>query len=354
MSKEAARAAVQPPSVNVKGLKERKILQVELFRRDSQLRNFAQLRERLVAAGQDANAMYRKIEARRDIVAAELKKITPKLVRPANAAALAINPTRSVLSLPIAPPRLNNSGLGSIFGFGYSGSVQMGPAAEGVDTFEGGKYPASGDIYTVALSDAGGITFDGDLSVGPAEIDPNLYDPSLDYFWIHNWSYLIPFPAASILSTFAYSFDVYVQAALNFSGGEGTIYSFISVGETANLQAGEQVVVNTDAGWPLVADMTQSRQYYNGHYGYMYGDSTVQRSFEVGAGQTPGVAVVLGVICAMSMMSEVYLNFPGLGEGYITPGGLSENGLGLVNFHYQPRFIENPFPSIGAIGGSAV
>jgi len=346
MSKEANRSAIQPPVVNLKGLRERKILQAELMRRDSQLQNFAALRERLTANGQDANAMYKKIEARRTKVAAELNRLTPAQTRRAGAAIpSAVRAGQSVLSLPIAAARFNdNVGLGSIFGFGYSGSVQMGRATEGINEVAQGKYPSSGDIYTVVLSDVGGITFDGDLNVGPDEA--NQFDPTEDYFWIHNWSYLIPFPAATFNSNFSYSFNVYVQAALNFAGGQGTLYSFISVGETANLQPGQQLAVDTDAGWPLVADLTQEQGYYNGHYGFLSGQATVQRSFEVGGGQTPGV--VVGVICGLSMMSRVYLNFPGAGEGYITPNGAPENAPGVVNFHYQPTWAFAPVRQSGA------
>src|SRR5580704_8503671 len=102
MSQDAKKSS-RPPAVNVKGLQELKLLQAELLAHDGQLRNFAPLRDRLASSGRDANAMYRKIEARRDQVMAELKKLTPAPVRPAPGTGSILRPGGSILSLPIAP-----------------------------------------------------------------------------------------------------------------------------------------------------------------------------------------------------------------------------------------------------------
>jgi hypothetical protein len=339
MSNDDTRSA-PPPGVNLKGFQELKLLQAELLVHDSQLQNFSALRERLVASGQDANAKYRQIEARRDHVMAELKKLTPAPVRPATAAASVqpLRPGGSLLSLPIAPVRFIPP-IGPWFG--YSGTLQMGRASEGVGVVPQGPYPISGYIYTVALDDTGGITFYGDLAVGPQELPQNQYDPSLNYFWLQNWTYLIPFPAPVVESTFTYSFDVFVLAGIFRAGGYVTLYSFVSVGETANF-VGQDVVVNTDAGWPLVADLTQPNlangSLFNGTYGSVQGQLEVQRSFVVAGGQVPAVALVVGVISAQSMMSEVSLAFGEDANSYISPGSYTKAGYpGFVNFRYDPK-----------------
>ncbi len=346
MSNDATRST-RPRVVNLQGFQERKLLQAELMGHDSQLRNFTPLRDRLVASGQDANTIYRQIQSRRDQVMDELKKLTPAPVRPDPGLGPVLRPGGSVLALPIAPVRF----LPPYYGpwFGYSGTVQMGRGYEGTVVNAQGKYPSSGSIYTVALNDTGGITFDGDLTVGPQEIPENQYDPTLQYFWLRNWTYFIPFPAPVVTSTFTYSLDVFVLADLFLLSGPATLMSFISVGEVANF-VGDDIEANTDAGWPLVADLTQpdlaNGSLYNGAYGSVQGQVTVQRSFGVKAGQVPAVAVVLGVVSSQSMQSEVRLDFASLGDSYISPGSFTrDNSPGIVHFNYNPRpVVVGPLP----------
>jgi hypothetical protein len=368
MSKRAPQSA-GPPVANPKGFQERKLLQVELMGHDSQLRSFTPLRDRLVASGQDANAMYRKIEARRDQVMAELKKLTPAPVRPAPGTGSILRPGGSVLSLPIAPARFPPPNYGPWFGF--SGTVQMGPAAEWVTVVPSpGKYPTSGSIYTLDLDATGGITFDGDLDVGPDAVPPDQYDPSLQYFWLHSWINFLLFPSPVVTSLFTYSFDVEVVTDLTFfgNGSHCTLNSFISVGETANLVDADPEP-NTDAGWPLSVDLSQPESgnagVYNGTYGRIQGQATVQRSFVVEAGQTPAVVVVFGMVSAQAMMSEVTLDLPGTASSSIIPGwfpnvvsvpGESARAFfglptpwarmpGLVHFNYNPLpLVVAPLP----------
>ena len=54
------------PEVDTKNLRERKLLEAELLTLDKQIRNFGQLRDRFSAVGGDANAYYRKVQARTD------------------------------------------------------------------------------------------------------------------------------------------------------------------------------------------------------------------------------------------------------------------------------------------------
>ena len=73
--------------------------------------------------------------------------------------------------------------------------------------------------------------------------------------------------------------------------GAGIVASFVSLGETADLMSGADVVANIDGGWPRFADVTQPSDGYNGHYGFITGQSHVRRSFEVGAWNVPAVAI---------------------------------------------------------------
>ena len=106
--------------------------------------------------------------------------------------------------------------------------------------------------------------------------------------------------------------------------------------------------MNTDVGWPLVADLSQpdlaNGSLYNGSYGSVRGQVAVQRSFVVGAGQLPAVALVLGVVSSQAMQTEVRLDFPGQGDGYLGAGsyehGTRNGGPGFLNFNYNPLPLE--------------
>jgi hypothetical protein len=65
------------PEVDTKNLRERKLLEAELLTLDKQIRNFGQLRDRFSAVGGDANAYYRKVQARRLQILKELKGNEP-------------------------------------------------------------------------------------------------------------------------------------------------------------------------------------------------------------------------------------------------------------------------------------
>jgi hypothetical protein len=332
----------EAPGIDAGRITERKLFEAELFCRDAELREFGAMRERLVAARQDATAIYREILARRDALAAELRKLrastpTTGAERPAGA-----RPGESLLALPIASAKFN-ANLGR-FGFGFSGLVQMPPATVGVSVVPGGPY-ISGEIVTISLGAAGNIMFDGTLHAGPDSIPPNQYNPAIQYFWLRNWSYLVPFPAPSVTSTFTYRFDVYAQANVFRDSGNANFMSFVSVGETANLLPGQNVTVDTDAGWPIVADLTQpttTNGLYNGSYGFVDGQVTVQRSFAVGAGHTPGVAIVVGAVAGLSMLSDLRLFFPSLGESAIVPGQAGGATIGRIEYSFFPQLVARP------------
>ena len=312
MSEHATQSS--PPPVNLKGLPERVLLKAALMRCDAQLRNFTPLRDRLVASGQDANATYGQIESRRDHLTADLKKLTLAPVQPV-AAQTSFRPPRlgSVLSLPVAPARFlpprNNPW------FGFSGSVQMGRAHEGNDIIPPGT---TGSIRTLNLADMAGILFDGHMVGGP--VDGHLKE----HFWLHSWIYLIPFPAPVVGSTFTYSFRVPIEVATITANGAITLWCFVSVGETPDF-VGQEVVVNTVDNFPLVTDLSGPDE-------EVLGQTNVQRSFAVGGGQVPAVAVAIGVVVALESGAELRLED---GVCFILPfSGVV--GDGVVNFRYDP------------------
>ncbi len=245
-----------------------------------------------------------------------------------------------LIALPIAPAKFDH--VGGVFGFGTSGFVQVAPASEGIQDFvAAGPHPHSGQIVTVPGSYPGEVTFGGALHVGPAQVPPDEYDATINYWWIHNWNYLIPFPPPTVESLFTYRFKVLAVFSVIFSGGEANVQCFFSLGETSNLTAGTTVTVGPDGGgFPLIADLQQPGPGYNGHYDSVRGEATVQRSFRVAANRVPGVAVVVGAIGALSMMAEVSLTFAGVGYSRINIG--SGNRSGRVEYWYEPQMEVSP------------
>ncbi len=323
----------QPPGIDTADMIRRKRLEAELLSLDGQVRTFDRTRDRLNAAGQDPAAFYRQLQGRRAALISDLQaqpagppsvgKVGPVLPIPEF--------SQSLLTRQIAPARFD-PGLG-VFGFGTSGYVQAAPAVDDVSIVPQGKYPITGEISDVPGGYPGNVMFIGDLSVGPEEIDPSQYDPTVAYFWLRTWKYLIPFPPPTTLSNLTYRFDVYAMISL-FNGGIGQLMSFVSVGETADLQQGVDVTVNIDGGWPIYHDLSQPTTYYNGSYGYIDGSATTQRTFEVGTGQVPGVAIVVGAIVGLPMQWEVELFFAGVGYSHIFIG--SENQSGRIAYSYEP------------------
>ena len=89
-----------------------------------------------------------------------------------------------------------------------------------------------------------------------------------------------------------------------------------------------------------MADLTQPAFPYNGHYGHLDGQVvTVQRSFVVPAGHVPGVAVVVGVVGALAMMSGFNFTFFESGSDI---GIGSQNAFGRVAYSYEPQIVALP------------
>ena len=155
------------------------------------------------------------------------------------------------------------------------------------------------------------------------------------------WKYLIPFPPPNTTSYFSYSFDVGTSFEI-FGGGIGNAMAFVSLGETANLTTGTDIAANIDGGWPINADLSQPAQFYNGHYGELDGEITVERTFVVGRGYVPGVAIVVGAVVALPMQAEVALTFFN-GFSGISIGSETKNGFGnLVAYSYEPQSVFHP------------
>ena len=304
MSENAPRSSAPP--VSLQGLQERVLLSAALMRLNAQLRNFTPLRDRMQAYGQDANAAYRQIESRRDQVMAELKKLTPAPGLPAPGSK-SFRPPRSgaVLSAPTAPASFLPPGNSPWFG--YSGGVHAGPLHEGDDIIPPGN---TRPILTDIIDDLGGVYSHGGLVADRPDGHPK------EYFWLHSWIELIPFPAPAVHSTFTYSFPVPVLVEVPDASGAVTLWCFVSVGETPNF-VGQEVVVNTVDSWPLVVDVHESPS------GQDYqGQSNVHRSFVVQGGHVPAVAVALGIVVALES---------GAGNSLYTPKETHEKALESVD-----------------------
>lgn len=329
------------PEIVTKGLQEQELLEAELFSLDAQVRNFGRLRDRFAATGGDASAFYRDLQARRDKIIAALTQFPSRFVPPnIGTPPLSLGRIKEpLLSLPLAPATFIPP-LG-IFGFGTSGYVQMAPATSGVDVVATGTYPTSGDFTQINTGYPGQVYFGGVLTVGPDELPVGQsWDPTINYFWVRNWKYLIAFPPPSVLSRFTYSFNVDALVSIFFDGLDATAMVFVSVGETANLMTGNDVVVDIPAGWPLMADLTQPTAFYNGRYGDIEGSQvTVQRSFMVQGGHFPGVAVVVGIIGGLAMGTRAVAFAV---DQYSVIAIYTGDNPGRVAYHYEPEPVFEP------------
>jgi hypothetical protein len=335
----AESAQRQPPVADTAAMIKRKRLEAELASIDSQIRSFGRIRDKLTAAGQDALAYYRDLDARRATLLTDLRSTA--VIAALAPGTLGGTPLRSVdgslLNLPITPPRWwPGSG---VYGFGTTGYVQAGTFADDLNIVAEGQYPVSGDITDVPGGDPGTVMFNGILSVGPGAIDPSQYSPAIAYYWLRTWQLVVPFPPPTRLSYLTYQFEAGAFVSL-FSGGIGQLMSFVSLGETADLAQGVSIPVTVDGGWPLSYDLSQpgppGEYTYNGSYGYLQGQVTVQRTFEVGEGNVPAIAIVVGVAVGLPMQSEVDLFFAGAGYSALGVAAVDQPGPGRIAYSYTP------------------
>src|SRR6266851_4793627 len=326
MSRDDVAQSERPP-VNEDILTKTLPLQMELIRHDAHLRNFTPIRDALRASGQDADARYRQIQSRRDYVAAELKRITPRprarTPRPSN---LPWHPGLPITS-HLAAARFDP---GTIFpSFGFSGSVQMERALKGISVFPPGT---TGVIETVAL-EKGGVFFGGDIAALPIEgrpTNPGTFVDQDEYFWLQNWSYLVPFPPPVVDSTLTYIFDVSVQVETDLVDHTAFGWQYVTVGETTDILT-QGFVVDIGAAFPL------SMVHLEGDPalpGLIRAQATVQRSFQVGAGNVvPAVAVLVGFAAELQRQGEVVFDDQ---DCFILTGRRDPCGDGLVDFRYDP------------------
>jgi hypothetical protein len=328
MSQDPGRSR-QPPAIDTAGLVQRKRAEIELLRVEARLRAFGPAGAWQPGAGDDASRRYRQLDDRRAELAAALASARPPRPGPAAGQAGPRLPAallgRPLLDRPIAPAVFDPVRGG--YGFGSSGVVQPGPFSPGVSVI---PEPPSTGVILPWVDEPGGVTFTGDLRPAPPYA-----------VWLQNWQVLVPFPAPPVRSLFTYSFGVYaVDNLVTFGGGQ--IMSFVSLGETPDLTTGEAVPVDIDAGWPIAANLDQSAPQYNGSYGTLDGQVTVQRSFLVSAGQVPGVAVVLGaaVVVDVPPGGEWDLSFAELGACGIAI--TSDPPTGLISYSYEPQLVIAP------------
>jgi hypothetical protein len=338
---ENATRPIQLPTVDLNGLCERQLLRAELSSSNSQLRNFAPIRDRLAAAGGNVNETYRKILSRRDEIEAELQRLRPQPLAGRGTRSVPPRLDRSLLDLPLAPAQ--SLPIGG-FGLGFSGYVPIGFATDGIAVTPAhtpGGAVTTGSIKTDWLGDRGWVQFSGVLKAGPA---PGPYDPSIKYFWQRNWLFVVPLPVPSWQSLLTYRFNYQVAFSPTVSGDSAFGLGTVSVGEVVDLLPGANVIPITEVAWPVDADLDLPTSRYNGRNGTIFADGIVQRSFHVEAGRTPAVAVVVGATIGTSSTTEVIIDDgPELGESFFNLVGpdslLNPFEFPRMAFHYEPEFV---------------
>jgi hypothetical protein len=334
-------AAHQFPGIDTAGMIELRLTEAKLAGLNRQLRCFGPIRHRAIAAGQDPAGLYRTLQESRDKLAAAVRQSEPtgtptRSPYQGQPAAVASEP---LWRRPIAAAEFIAK-LG--WGFGTAGAVQVGPATDDLNIVATGKYPVTGEIGQILGTFPGDVDFEGFLSVGPAELPPGQqFDPAINYFWLRSWQYVVPFPPAHTLSVLTYRFDASAAVGIFNQAIDAEVLCFVSLGETTNLLTGQPVPVDINGCWPIADDdLSVPQPLYNGFRGLIEGTGSVERSFEVGSGNVPGIVVVVGVICGMSMGSMVGLTFTGEGNSGIAIG--SQNMTGRIEYSYTPVPVAEP------------
>jgi len=320
MNKHGAQGAAQGPS-KMKGLQERWLLQAESMFLSAQLQNFAPVRDRLMAAGQDAAATYRQMQSRLDELTVRLTKLAR--IRPVPAAPPF--PLDSGLTSPLAAPVF--LGTPPIPSFGFSGLVSTGLANEFANTAAPGVY---GTIETLGLYSTGQIAFTGEIDGYVVEGYPNNPgedNPKATHLWLHSWYYRVPFPAPPVSSMLTYNFEVYAQAAEILVGGSAFLMCFATLGETADF-VGQDIPIDTLAGLPFAGQLTSASYFQSG-------SCLVQRSFAVEAGNLAAIELVVGVVAALPHDGSIIFDCEG--DCYILPRSTGRLAIAdAIQFRYDP------------------
>ncbi len=267
----------------------KRVLEAELRHRSHQLQNFDRFKYRLVAPGEDDTAAYRRLSKERDEVLARLGLLSNSV---------ATDSPFVATSRDLVTPRLGRVGEGP-FVFGTEGCVAVPRASDGISVVPN-RSKTFGEIRTTELGPLGSILFRSEDPTGQ-EIGLGISDSSsgTEHVWLHNWRYVVLFPCISTESFLSYKFTVGVRANL-FSEASGIIMAFASIGEEPSASPTSNIVVDTPVGWPMIADLEEPSDFYNGHYGFKLGEVTVERTFRVGAGRTPAIAIVVGFIVRLT------------------------------------------------------
>jgi hypothetical protein len=323
MSQDPSRLR-QPPGIDTEDLLQRKQAEVELFSVEARLRAVGWQ----PGSADDASRLYRQLRDRRAELISALASMRAPQEGPGGPAdpRLPAALRGPLLGRPIAPAVFDP--VSGVYRHGSAGVVQPAPFSLGTSVVP--TQSSTGKIRSVPGTDPGSVAFNGLLTAGGEPVS---------FVWLQAWQVLVPFPPPPVQSLFTYSFGV--QAVDNlFTNGGGELMSFVSLGETPDLLTGEEVPISIDAGFPIAADLAQPTGLYNGSYGTLHGQITVERSFLVQPGQVPGVAIVIGAAAALDAGTQLDLTFPGLGDCGIAI--TSDSSASLIAYAYEPRLVIAP------------
>jgi hypothetical protein len=292
---------------SLKSDSEKRLLETEVFHRSHQLQNFERFKYELTAKNEDHESAFKRLSAER------LQFIEKLRVYPAPAKLSTTLASR----MELAPARFGLAGEGP-FVFGTEGCVAAPRASEGINIAPINPARPHGTIKTEELGFLGNISFGSDgTDFGALDTTD---DSTAEHIWLHNWRYLVLFPCISTASYLTYKFEVNVQAQL-FSEADGMIMSFVSIGEAPSATPTSNIPVNIDGGWPLIKDLRDpdAGPFYNGHYGFIDGSVKVERTFSVGAGRTPAIAIVVGFVARLTSgrLRLQFANFSSIGVGQV-------------------------------------
>jgi hypothetical protein len=299
-----------------------RLLEAEMLHRSHEIQSFDRLRYALTKDGEDHTAAFRRLSTARDQLIERLR-----ILRGSPASVSGNDDARVSLDFPraeLVAPRLGHAGEGA-FVFGAEGCVAVPRASEGISVVPSPSL-THGKIVTTLRGPLGNISFTAESPPGES-IGLGLRElgTGVEHVWLHNWRYLVLFPCVSTASFLTYKFRVGVMAQLFSGAAQGLIMSFVSVGEAPSASPTSSIEVDTPVGWPLIADLEEHRSTYNGHYGYILDSLNVERTFAVGAGRTPAVAIIVGFV--------VRLTDGGINLRFMQESGI---GIGQVCYRYTP------------------
>jgi len=298
-------------------------LDLDYFSLDAQLRNFPASRE-ATRGRADTDALYRALRVRRENAAKQLEAYGPVTHRREAPPA----------ALPIRAARLR-PGISPWFGF--SGTVQTGPAAEGRQWNSPG---CRGTLFTHHLEETGAVFFGANISGGPVEghpVNEGTFDPGGPQLWIHDWKYLVPFPAPAVDSTFTCTFEVRAQFAVILARPPGLLFSKIWTGLMPDMTAPQSLA---DAQTTFLIDGFPVQT----STGFVRGRSFVRRTCKVRAGRSPALRLI--TTAAVALTEEITDLILDEHQCFIVPGelppifdgthSLHDTGAGRISFHYEP------------------